>query len=159
MVVELSGSVIIMVTAAAVSLLAAGVILETTDTFNTDTITNISIQAWDRFGSGTDLIWAEVTMTYPGGPLEISGDIELCFVPPEGAATCEITNKSPVWLCDAPANNNTRHDCWRIKTAGSANQLRFEGIVDVGFDAKRGDPLGYVVSGHLHDSSGTVGVR
>ena len=158
MVAELSGSTIIMAIAAAVSLFAAGVILEVTDT-STNTITNISIQAWDRFGSGTDKVWVEVTMTYPGGPLEISGDISLCFVPSDGATRCQITNQAPVWKCSAPGNRNTNHDCWDIKTAGSANQLRFEGIVDVGFDAERGDPLGYVVSSHLHDSSGTVGVR
>ena len=112
MVAGVSGSTIIMVSAA-VSLFAAGVILETADTFNADTITNMSMHAWDRFGD-SDSVWVEVTMTHPGGPLDISGDIVLCFVPPEGAARCEATNKTAVWRCDVPSNNNTRHDCLSV---------------------------------------------
>lgn len=158
MVAEISGSMVIVVSATAVSLAAAAVIVDTAGTFDTDVITNISVQAWDRFGT-SDNVWVEISMTYPGGPLEISGDIDLCFVPPDGETRCPITSQLPETKCDDPSNNNIKHNCWEIRRAGSANQLRYEGIIDVGIDTVRGDPLGYVVSSRLHDSSGAVGVR
>lgn len=160
MVAEISGSMVVVASATAVSLVVAAAIIDTAGTFDNDVITNISVQAWDRFGS-SDYVWVEISMTYPGGPLEISGDIELCLVPPEPGVPCENTTEPPAPECgDSSLNlNNTKHNCWEVKRAGSANQLRYEGRMDVGFDAGRGDPLGYVVSSRLHDSSGTVGVR
>lgn len=157
MVAEISGSTIIMISAIAVSLAAAAAMLDMVDTFEADTISNISIQVWDRFDA-SNYTWAEVTMTYPGGPLEISGDIKLCFVPADGATKCSITDIAPVPKCDTITSNQL-HNCWSIKSVGSVDQLRFEGRIDLGFDTSRGDPLGYVVSGHIHDKSGTVGVR
>lgn len=158
MVAELSGSMVILSSAIGASFLVAAVLVDMANSYDTNVITNISINAWDRFGS-SDLVWVEVVMTYPGGPLEISGDINLCFEPATAGGNCEITNLPPKDNCGAAGLNNTKHGCWSVKKSGSANQFRYEGIVNVGFDAERDDPLGYVVSSRLHDKSGTVGVR
>ena len=157
MVAELSGSMVIVSIAIASAFLVGVAILDMADSFDSNTITNVSINVWDRFGA-SNMVWVEVVMTYPGGPLEISGDINMCFVP-ESGTNCTITNKAAIKQCSDPSLQNTKHNCWGIKTVGSANQLRYEGALDIGFDVQRHDPLGYVVSSSLHDKSGTVGVR
>ena len=150
MVVEVAGSTIVMVTASAAAIIAAAAMIEASTTYDVNAVTNLAVYAWDRFGSA-DIIWVETTMTYPGGPLEISGDIPLCFVEP-----CPLSNMTALPKCTATA---TRHNCTDVRQAGSMIQVRYEGTIDIGFDAKHGDTLGYVVSGPDHTSSGVVGVR
>lgn len=134
-----------MVTAIAVSLAISAALIDAANTYDTNAITNLSIQAWDRFDS-SHMVWVEVVMTYPGGePLYIDGDISLCLL---GCPTPKLE-----------CTDHAKHGCWTKKQAGSALQVRYEGVVDVGFDASRGDALGYVVYGPLHSTSGTVSVQ
>ena len=159
MVVEIAGSTIIMVSAAAAAIIATAAMIEAASTYDTNAITNIGVNVWDRFPAGSHLAWVEVTMTYHGGYLEVAGDIPLCLVPPDGATDCPLSGRPPERRCDDATLNNTRHGCWSSRLAGSALQVRYEGVANVGVDVDRGDPLGYVVSGLLHSSSGMVGVR
>ena len=147
MVVEVAGSTIVMVSAAAAAIVAAGAMIQAADTYDANAVANLSINVWDRF-AGSPLAWAEVTLTYPGGPLEIAGDIRLCMVAPCTAGTVipECTG-------------GQLHGCWTSRPAGSSMQMRYEGVVQLPFDAGRGDPLGYVVYSRGHSSAGTVLVR
>lgn len=158
MVAEVAGSTIVMVSAAAAAVIASAAMIQAAGTYDANAVTNMAMHAWDRFGS-SNLAWVETTLTYPGGHLEIYGDINLCFVPATAGGKCGMTNLDPVKRCSDPTLKNKRHGCWDAKQAGSAIQVRYEGAVDVGFDAGRGDPLGYVVSGPRHTGSGVVGVR
>lgn len=157
MVAEVAGSTIVMVSAAAAAVMASAAMIQAAGTYDTNAVTNLAIYVWDRFGD-SDLAWVETTLTYRGGHLEIAGDIPLCFVPPEGHAVCPLSGEPPLTRCST-LTLNTRHGCWDATQAGSALQVRYEGVVHIGFDAGRGDPLGYVVSGPRHTSSGVVGVR
>lgn len=157
MVVEVAGATIVMVSAAAAAIIASAAMIEAAGTYDVNGVTNLAIYVWDRFGD-SDLAWVETTLTYRGGHLEIAGDIPLCFEPPEGHTVCPLSGKPALAKCSASALN-ARHGCWNAIRAGSALQVRYEGAVDIGFDAGRGDPLGYVVSGPRHTGSGVVGVR
>lgn len=159
MVVEVASSTIVVAGATVAAFAAAAVIIATAGIFDAGDISNLSIQVWDRFGS-SDIVWVDMSLTYPGGPLEITGDINRCLVPEPGAARCALTNEPPIPMCDAAVSiNNTKHGCLSITQAGSAKRAAYEGVIDIGFDAGRGDPLGYVVVGTRHSISGTVGVR
>lgn len=162
MVVEIAGSTIIVAVSTAAALMAAGAVVYVADVFDSGSITNITIHAWDRFGVGSEKAWVEVTLTYPGGPLEITGDFDLCLVPPDGATACEIVTCTPPEQCPAPCNTTTaneQHNCVQVEQSGSAKRVTYEGVVDLGFDIESGDPLGYAVVGPRHGTSGSVGVR
>lgn len=158
MVVEISGSTLVVITAVVVSLTVAAAMIQAANTYDTNAVSNVAVNVWDRF-PGSNMVWVETTMTYPGGPLEMTGDVEICFEPPEGASACPLSGRTPEKKCDDPSLNNTLHGCWSSKLAGSALLVRYEGALNIGFDVDRGDPLGYMVSSTLHSSSGTVGVR
>ena len=157
MVAEVAGSTIVMVSAAAAAVIASAAMIQAAGTYDSNAVANLAVHAWDRFGD-SDMVWVEITLTYRGGHLEIAGDIPLCFEPPEGHAVCPLSGRPPLARCTAAALN-AMHGCWHTVQAGSALQVRYEGVVDAGFDAGRGEPLGYVVSGPRHTSSGVVGVR
>ena len=157
MVVEISGSMILMVSATAAAIIAAAAIIEAANTYDTNAITNFGITAWDRFGH-SNLTWVVITMTYPGGPLEVTGDIDLCLVAPDGATTCP-SGESPEPNCEDMGLENRKHGCVEVSPAGSALKVRYEGVVNVGFDVNNGNYLGFVVRGPLHSSSWVVSVR
>lgn len=155
MVVEITGSVLIMVSAVAAALVAATVMYDSAAQYDEYSISNIGIEVWDRFGGGTNLTWAYITLTYPGGHLEIDGDIRLCLeARDETTNECEYTRKPEVPHCGA-----SKHNCSEWGAAGSDIQVQYEGVMDVGFDAERGDMLGYVIYGPGHSYAGVVPVR
>ena len=158
MVVELTGSMLIMLSAGAAGIVAAGVMIDAANTYGEYAISNVGVEAWDRFGT-SHLVWIYVTMTYPGGPLEFEGDINLCLETRDGGSTCDYSGMMVVTDCASAPGNKTVHDCQSIQQAGSALQIQYEGVVNVGFDAKRGDTLGYIIRGPLHSVSGVVEVR
>ena len=157
MVAEVAGSTIIMVSAAAAAVIASAAMIQAAGTYDANAVANLAIHVWDRFGD-SDMVWVETTLTYRGGHLEIAGDIPLCFEPPEGHAVCPLSGRPPLTRC-AATSLNTIHGCWHTVRAGSALQVRYEGVAHTGFNVVRGEPLGYVVSGPHHTSSGVVGVR
>lgn len=162
MVVEIAGSTIIVAVSTAAALMAAGAIIYVADVFDDGSITNMTIHAWDRFGVGSNHTWVELTLTYPGGPLEITGDFDLCLVPPDGAvppSPCSIVSCTPSGQCPPECTGDEMHNCVEITQSGSAKRVTYEGVVELGFDIERGDPLGYSVIGPGHGMSGSVGVR
>ena len=142
--------------AAAAAVAAAAVFMGMVSSYDTNAVSNLAVNAWDRF-PGSNMVWVEASMTYSGGYLELAGDLDLCFVPPDGAAACPLSGDVPLPRC-SPANG-TKFGCWESRPAGPDLQIRYAGPVDVGFDVDRGDPLGYMVAAASHSSSGTVGVR
>lgn len=158
MVVEISGATIVAISAVVGSVVVAGAMIQAANTYDTNAVSNVAVNVWDRFPS-SNLAWVETTMTYPGGPLELTGDVEICFVPPEGVSTCPLSGLAPMQKCTDPGLDNTRHGCWSSKVAGASLLVRYEGQLNLGRDVDRGDPLGFMVSSLLHSSSGTVAVR
>ena len=161
MVVEITGSTIVVFTAVAVASLAAAAMIQAAQTYDTNAVTNITIDVWDRFPAGTNLAWVDMSATYPGGGyLEFAGDLNLCFVPDDEATnTCTLSGNTPLPRCDQPGLDNTQHGCWREEVAGSATRVSYEGVVNTGVPVQRDTPLGYVVRGLLHSSAGVVVVR
>ena len=145
-----------MVGALAAATTAAAVIIGAAGVYDTSSVSNLSVGVWDRF-PGADTVWAEASMTYSGGYLEIAGDIDICFVPPDGMAVCPLSGNAPAPRC-VPANG-TKFGCWESRPAGPDLQIRYAGPVGIGFNADRGDSLGFMVAATHHSSSGTVGVR
>lgn len=161
MVVEITGSTIIAITAVAVATLAGAAMIQAAQTYDTNSVSNININVWDRYPGSANLVWVDVSATYPGGGyLEFAGDIELCFVPDDGA-TCSLSGGTPLQRCDVGGLNNTRHGCWGEEPAGSGKRVTYQGVlgVDQSIDIQRDAPLGYVVRSLLHSSSGVVLVR
>ncbi len=78
MVVEVTGSVIIFTVAAAAALGASIILIDAANTYDTYAPTNVAIIINDRFNN-YNYEWGEIILVYPGGPLEIGGDVELCF--------------------------------------------------------------------------------
>lgn len=156
MVVEVTGATIVMVGALAAATAAAAVFVGAAGTYDAGSVSNLAVGVWDRF-PGADAVWVDISMTYSGGYLEIAGDLDVCFVPPDGMVSCPLSGDVPVPRC-APSDS-TQFGCWESRPAGPDLQIRYVGPVDVGFNADRGDSLGYMVAATHHSGAGTVGVR
>lgn len=164
MVVEITGSTIVALTAVAVATIAAGAMIQAAQNYDTNAVTNVNVNVWDRYPLVDDLVWVDVSATYPGGGyLEFAGDINLCLVPDDEATnTCTLSGESPKPRCDDAGRNNTIHGCWSEEPAGSSQRVNYKGVLGVDLDGapvQRDTPLGFVVRGLLHSSSGVVLVR
>lgn len=108
MVVVVTGATMVTVGALAAVTAGAAVFIGAASTYDADSVSNLAVGVWDRF-PGADTVWVDASMTYLGGYLEIAGDLDICFVPPDGMASCPPSGDVPVPQCTP--SNSTRFGC------------------------------------------------